>query len=161
MTTPATGSLSMSQINTELSVASTTTQDLNAASVRSLATVPSGAISFSNLRGKSNAKATGTMTAGSSSGYVGYNKNQTGSLTNSLTSNAFTTFAYFDGSNNTTTIYTSSVAGPAWTTNPSSISMTMNGVTATMPYSSGAGAYVVTGNVFNIVTGVAYNWSYK
>lgn len=53
MTLP-TGTISMSQVNTELGYASTATISLNDAAVRSLAGVPSGAISMSNLQGKSN-----------------------------------------------------------------------------------------------------------
>lgn len=53
MTLP-TGQISMSQVNTELGIASTTLISLNQANVRTLAGVPSGQISMSNLQGKSN-----------------------------------------------------------------------------------------------------------
>jgi hypothetical protein len=43
----------MSEVNTELSIPSTTTISLNQANVRSLAAVPTGTISMSNLQGKS------------------------------------------------------------------------------------------------------------
>ena len=52
MTLPV-GTISMSQVNTELGIPSTTTISLNQANVRSLAGVPSGTISMSNLQGKS------------------------------------------------------------------------------------------------------------
>lgn len=52
MALPA-GQISMSQVNTELSIPSTTTISLNQSNVRSLAGVPSGQISMSNLQGKS------------------------------------------------------------------------------------------------------------
>lgn len=52
MTLP-TGTISMSQVNTELGLAATTNISLNQANVRALAGVPSGAISMNDLRGKS------------------------------------------------------------------------------------------------------------
>ena len=53
MTLPV-GTISMSQVNTELGLPSTTNISLNQANVRALAGVPSGTISMSNLQGKSN-----------------------------------------------------------------------------------------------------------
>ena len=52
MTLP-TGTISMSQVNTELGRSATASINLNESAVRSLAGVASGAISMNNLRGKS------------------------------------------------------------------------------------------------------------
>ena len=52
-----TGTISMSQVNTELGRSSTATISLGETAVRTLAGVASGAISMDNLRGKSNAPA--------------------------------------------------------------------------------------------------------
>jgi hypothetical protein len=48
-----TGQISMSQVNTELGLATTTAISLNQANVRTLAGIASGAISMNDLRGKS------------------------------------------------------------------------------------------------------------
>lgn len=53
MTLPASGTISMSQVSIELGSVSTTLRGLGDAAVRALAGVPSGPISFANLRGKS------------------------------------------------------------------------------------------------------------
>jgi len=53
MTLPASGQISLNQVNVELSRSGTTTISLGEAAVRALAGVPSGAISMSNLWGKS------------------------------------------------------------------------------------------------------------
>lgn len=52
MTLPASGAISLSQVNTELQKSSTATISLGDSDVRLLAQVPSGAISMSNLYGK-------------------------------------------------------------------------------------------------------------
>jgi hypothetical protein len=53
MALPASGQISLSQVNTELSIASTTQISFNQTNVRSLAGVASGQIAMSNLHGKS------------------------------------------------------------------------------------------------------------
>lgn len=53
MTLPATGSISLNQVNTELGYAATGTVSLGTTAVRNLAGAGSGAVSMSQLRGKS------------------------------------------------------------------------------------------------------------
>ena len=53
MTLPASGTITFNNVNVELGVSGTTTRSLNDSAVRTLAAVPSGAISMSNLHGKS------------------------------------------------------------------------------------------------------------
>ncbi len=54
MTLPASGAISLSQVNVELGLSSTASINMGAANVRTLFGVPSGAISMSNGYGKSN-----------------------------------------------------------------------------------------------------------
>lgn len=58
MALPASGTITMAQVNTELGQGSTTSINLNQASVRSLFAVPSGTIAMSNGYGKSSASYT-------------------------------------------------------------------------------------------------------
>lgn len=60
MTLPASGPISMSQVNTELGRASTALLSMNDSAVRNLAGVPSGAIGFNSLQGKSSLSAVGS-----------------------------------------------------------------------------------------------------
>ena len=53
MTTPTTGVIGVSHVNTEIGLVATTPNSLNDPTVRDLADVPTGPIDMSNLRGKS------------------------------------------------------------------------------------------------------------
>lgn len=54
MTLPTSGAISLNQVNTELGLSATAAINMGASNVRTLAGVASGAISMSNLHGKSN-----------------------------------------------------------------------------------------------------------
>lgn len=67
MTLPSSGAISLANVSVELGRSSTATTSLGESAVRALAGVASGAISLSNLRGKSNAP---TITISPSSLYT-------------------------------------------------------------------------------------------
>ena len=69
MTLPASGPITMNQVNVELGNSGTTSISLGQSTVRALAGIPSGAISLDSLHGKSNYKY-GTPTGSAGSGYV-------------------------------------------------------------------------------------------
>ena len=71
MALPPSGPISMSQINTELSVPATTLISLNQANARALAQVPAGMISLSNFYGKSNISGAGWRMGGWNGGSPG------------------------------------------------------------------------------------------
>lgn len=71
MALPASGAISLSQVNVELGKASTAVISMNDSDVRSLAGVASGGISMSNLHGKSSVVPP-TITRGTHSGAYSY-----------------------------------------------------------------------------------------
>jgi hypothetical protein len=62
MTLPASGAISMSQVNAELARASNASTNLNETIVRKLAGKPSGAISMNDLHGKNGLRFDGNLT---------------------------------------------------------------------------------------------------
>lgn len=73
-----TGTISMSQVNTELGRSSTATISLGESAVRTLAGVPSGAISMDNLRGKSAMSVSANNVSGSGNGFTSSGSVSTG-----------------------------------------------------------------------------------
>jgi hypothetical protein len=94
----------MSQVNTELGAASTTTRSLGDAAVRALAGLPSGPISFSSLRGRSS--------AGPVSGFAGTVYGTALSTVTQTTGVQFNTNGTLSGTNNTSGQDT--VTGDLW-----------------------------------------------
>ena len=70
MTLPASGAISFNSINVELGVAGTTLANINQASYRTLAGVPSGAIALSNFYGKSNKISVSATISANSTNYT-------------------------------------------------------------------------------------------
>jgi len=115
MTLPASGSISLSQVASELSL-STTGINLNNSSVRSLAGKASGAVSLSDLRGKS-ATPTIHMTAGTGGTHKGY----------------LNTLGTTYGSVDNTSVLGQTVIGLDWappTTGPSAFAVYLSGLQA-------------------------------
>ncbi len=84
MTLPSSGSISLANVNIELGRSSTTNISLGESSVRTLASVASGTISLSNLRGKSYAPTftpAGSTNSGSPAYYDDYGSGGTVSYT--------------------------------------------------------------------------------
>lgn len=133
MTLPASGAISFNNINVELGAAGTTQASLGQASYRTLAGVPSGAISMSNFYGKANAFpfniASNTTNANLRSLAVAAGWNQA--------SNVIATI------NAGVTIYSTSTGTPALTINgsfPAGVSLINNGVILGMGGNGGNGA---------------------
>jgi hypothetical protein len=118
MTLPSTGPISLANVNVELGLSSTTNISLNQTNVRTLAGVPSGTISLSNLYGKSNALA---ITISPSSLYT--TRSGAGSVTSAAATGSGTggaggyTYAWTYVSGSSYTINSSTSASTTFTTN--------------------------------------------
>lgn len=119
MTLP-TGTISMSQVNTELGRSSTATISLNESAVRTLAGVASGAISMDNLRGKSAMSVTASNVSGSAGGFAqSGNVSTSGSSPNTTVTGGTAPYTYSwahisTSSGPTPGISGSSIANPTW-----------------------------------------------
>lgn len=140
MTLPSTGSISLNQVNTELSRTATQNISLGESAVRSLAGVTSGAISMSNLRGK--AYLTFSPTPGS---YV-YSGQVTAMVT--VTSNKTASWSYTKTGANVSASFTNGYNG-------TSVQLRVDAVLVGETYSP----RVATVALSAVVDGTTYNWS--
>lgn len=81
MTLPSSGAISLANVNVELGRSSTALASLGESAVRTLAGVPSGAIGFNNLYGKSASLASATVTVGTNGENYGFSRGNFGSVT--------------------------------------------------------------------------------
>jgi hypothetical protein len=118
MTLPSSGAISLANVSVELGRSSTATTSLGETAVRTLAGVASGAISLSNLYGKSNALA---ITISPSSLYT--TRSGAGSVTSAAATGSGTggaggyTYAWTYVSGSSYTINSSTSASTTFTTN--------------------------------------------
>jgi hypothetical protein len=139
-----TGTISMSQVNTELGRSSTATISLNESAVRTLAGVASGAISMNNLRGKSAMSVTASNVSGSAGGFAASGYVYTSGSPNTTVTGGTAPYTYSWAHISTSTgptpdISGSSIANPTWNAlvNESTNSVSTWRVTVT---SSGGGS---------------------
>lgn len=114
-----TGTISMSQVNTELGRSSTATISLGESAVRTLAGVPSGAISMDNLRGKSAMSVSANNVSGSGFGFASSGSVSTGSPDTTVTGGTapFTfSWTYLSGSS-VPQVSSSTAQNPNWFNN--------------------------------------------
>lgn len=81
MTLPSSGAISLANVNVELGRSSTALASLGESAVRTLAGVPSGAIGFNNLYGKSASLASASMLVGFDGSNWGFSRGVMGGMT--------------------------------------------------------------------------------
>jgi len=133
MTLPASGAISFNAINVELGVAGTTSANINQASYRTLAGVPSGTISLASFYGKANEFAftisTNTTNANLRTLAVAAGWNQSVKVTATINSSIF--------------VYSTSIGTPALTINgsfPGGVALINNGTIQGQGGAGGVGA---------------------
>lgn len=157
MTLP-TGTISMSQVNTELGRSSTAQISLGESAVRTLAGVASGAISMNNLRGKSAMSVTASNVSGSAGGFAN-SGDVYGSGTKTTVTGGTAPFTYSwahisTSSGDTPAISGPTTANPSWSANvddiPASVSTWRVTVTSSGGVSSAQATITVTLNWTNL-----------
>lgn len=115
-----TGTISMSQVNTELGRSSTAQISLGESAVRTLAGVASGAISMNNLRGKSAMSVTASNVFNSSGGFASSGSvNSSGAPPSPVVTGGTSPYTYSwahvsTSSGNTPGINNASTENPVW-----------------------------------------------
>jgi len=127
VTLPASGAISLSQVNTELGRSATAPISLGETAVRNLAGVPSGPISLSNLYGKSGVTLTITPAGRSESGTT--SSRTFGSFTVSVSGGTPTAYSW-SVSNAANGTFTAGSTATTATTSPT-VSTVVSGDTAT------------------------------